>query len=187
MVFMREPQFVVDAEGQKVAAVVDMQQYAVLTESEATLRSVRQAISATLNALEIRADEQSRRGVILTDTSSVQTFLAVLDAVFRGRNDDSLREEYTAIETAMRQLLTKNSFAAAAAAAAMEAMTIGKSKASDVVRESSQMKALDTATSSADPSPLASEAAFWMDASQEALATVWGNDEDDVYAQLLQE
>ena len=184
MVFMREPQFVVDAEGQKVAAVVDMQQYAVLTESEATLRSVRQAISATLNALEIRADEQSRRGVILTDTSSVQTFLAVLDAVFRGRNDDSLREEYTAIETAMRQLLAKNSFAAAAA---MEAMTIGKSKASDVVRESSQMKALDTATSSADPSPLASEAAFWMDASQEALATVWGNDEDDVYAQLLQE
>ena len=183
MVFMREPQFVVDAEGQKVAAVVDMQQYAVLTESEATLRSVRQAISATLNALEIRADEQSRRGVILTDTSSVQTFLAVLDAVFRGRNDDSLREEYTAIETAMRQLLAKNSFAAAA----MEAMTIGKSKASDVVRESSQMKALDTATSSADPSPLASEAAFWMDASQEALATVWGNDEDDVYAQLLQE
>jgi len=185
MVFMRELQFVIDAEGQKVAAVVDMQQYAALTESEATLRSVREAILATLNALEIRADEQSSRGVIRSDTSSVQTFLVVLDAVFRGRNDDSLREEYTAIEMAMRQLLAKNSFAAAAGT--MDAMTIGKSKASDVVREYSQMKALDRATSSADPSPLASEAAFWMEASQEALATVWGNDEDDVYAQLLQE
>jgi hypothetical protein len=34
--------------------------------------------------------------------------------------------------------------------------------------------------------PLADEAAFWLQASESALNSVWDNSEDDVYAQLLE-
>jgi hypothetical protein len=35
--------------------------------------------------------------------------------------------------------------------------------------------------------PEADESAFWLGVDQDALAGVWGNDQDDVYGQLLKE
>jgi len=113
MTAIREPQFVVDAQGKPVAAMVDIQQYEALTEMGVALHNAQQAL---VDAIVSMTKAQDQRGVIPTDEAFVQGFLAAIDEAFRGVNNEHTQAVFRALREAAQNLLTEKVLAASSRA-----------------------------------------------------------------------
>jgi hypothetical protein len=186
MTAIREPQFVVDAQGNPVAAVVDIQQYEALTEMGEALQSTYKAL---FDALDVVSKAHDARGAISAGGGlSIEEFFEAIDAAFQRENDENTKRVFSALREVARSLLTEKVLAASRAAAGSSQQHALELFFGHQQTWSDRLAALDAATTYADN--LAShhdDASFWMSASEGSLDTIWGNDEDDVYAQLLQE